>query len=169
VDTVQIINRCGAGTSAELLSDPLCVGFVEIWDVRVLALQELRQWRLGTPGGEGALKALGIGSPLWGLRGGGGCELSVGWESCLSCTGSASERACRFRCRKDDRRSPWRFEPLNETEPNANRTFRDYHGTIKIPHVPSGLQPSGSRARSRLREHNHLTDLTPAWPGGSQV
>ena len=115
LDTIQILNRCGPGTATELLHTSLCAGFVEIWDVRILAPppSTAAGARQSLPASEQPhglnasafhVSDTSIGKrrparlPLWSLRGGGACPLSADWEQCVACNGSALERACQFRC-----------------------------------------------------------------------
>ena len=130
LDTIQIVNRCGPGTAAELLRTSLCAGFVEIWDVRILApprterreaaagatsepltAGHARRWNeplqfsassVSAGVREAALASPTGSPPLWSLRGGGECALSADWTQCVACNGSALERACQFRCDPTD-------------------------------------------------------------------
>ena len=80
LDSIQLLNQCSKESSPSLLKSPLCVGFVEIWDVRALHRHVPPERK------------------VWSSLDGGSCPLSPGWVQCLSCKDSQLERACRFRC-----------------------------------------------------------------------
>ena len=104
LDTIQIANQCSRFTLRDSHFQGMCHQAVEIWDVRTI----VRRWAPKTSAPETIPRP-------WSLADGTPCELSHGWQYCMACNDTVSERACRYKCSQSKHGRPSIFLPQDPT------------------------------------------------------